>query len=61
MSKAIEFLSEVKAELMKVVWPSKEQVIKYTVAVLIFSVILSVILGAADLGLTKLVAKIINQ
>ncbi len=61
MSKALQFLSEVKAELSKVVWPSKEQVVKYTGAVIVFSIVLSLILGAADFGLIKLVEKVVNQ
>jgi preprotein translocase subunit SecE len=53
------FLGEVKAELSKVVWPTRQEVLKYTATVVVFSVAIALILGLADLGILKLFEKII--
>lgn len=56
-----KFLSEVKSELTKVVWPSRRDTIKYTVTVMVFSIVISVILGAADFGLLKGFEALLNK
>jgi preprotein translocase subunit SecE len=61
MSKVTQFFSEVKAELSKVVWPSKEQTLKYTATVIVFSVLVAVVLGAADYLLIKVLEKVVNK
>lgn len=61
MSKIITFLKEAKSEISKVVWPSKEQTLRYTIIVIVFALIISIILGAADYGLVQLLQKIINR
>lgn len=48
-----KFLSEVKSELTKVVWPTKQDTVRYTITVIIFSIVIAIILGAADYGLLK--------
>lgn len=50
----IQFFSEVKSELFKVVWPSKSETVRYTLTVILFSVVVSLILGAFDFGLLKI-------
>ena len=54
-----KFLGEVKTELSKVVWPTQAETIKYTVTVIIFSLLVSIILGAADYGLLLLFTKVV--
>lgn len=54
-----KFLSEVKNELSKVVWPGRAQTVKYTLTVIVFSIVVSVILGAFDYGLLRLFESII--
>ena len=54
MAKVFQFLKESKAELKKVVWPTKDDVISSIKVVLISTVIIAVILGALDLGFTQL-------
>lgn len=61
MKKIVNFFKEVYGELQKVVWPSRKQTIRYTVTVIVFSVIVAVILGAADYGLLKLFEKIVTK
>jgi len=55
------FLSEVKTELSKVVWPTSRETVKYTLTVILFSIGVAVILGAFDFGLTKLMAVLLAR
>lgn len=50
------FLKEVKEELGKVAWPSREQTIRYTVLVVIVAVAVGVFLGGLDYILTAFTA-----
>ena len=59
MRKITNFFKEVYGELQKVVWPSRKQTIRYTTTVIVFSVVVAAILGAADYGLLKLFEKIV--
>lgn len=61
MGKIIQFFVEVKSELFKVVWPSKMDTLRYTGIVILFSVLIALILGAADYGLIKLVERLANK
>lgn len=61
MASIIRFFLEVKSELAKVVWPSRQETIKYTAAVILISVAVAVILGAVDYGLIKLLETFINK
>ena len=48
------FIRQVAAELRKVIWPTRNELVTYTVAALIFVVILSTIVLSLDYGFTKL-------
>ena len=50
----VTFLKEVRDELQKVVWPSKEEIIRLTTVVIVISLVVGVYLGGADYILTKL-------
>ena len=54
MANPLQFIKEAKAELSKVVWPSKQETIRITLAVVLISVAVAIYLGAVDFGLTKL-------
>ncbi len=56
----LTFLKEVKEELLKVVWPTRRETVMYTLTVIVFSAVVALILGFADVGLIKLFEKIIN-
>ena len=56
----ISFLQEVKEELIKVTWPSRQQTIKYTVLVILVTVAVGVFLGGLDYLLTTLTAFLIE-
>ena len=61
MNKIIGFLKEVQAELSKVVWPTRQQTIRYTILVIIVAVATGVILGGLDYLLTLLTNFLINK
>lgn len=50
-----EFFKEVKVEIKKVVYPSREELIGSTWVVIFTAVVISVFLGIVDLGLSRLV------
>lgn len=54
------FLKEVRAELFKVTWPTKSEVIRLTFVVIGISVIVGIYLGAVDFGFVKLLEFIIK-
>jgi len=54
MTNPIQFLKEAKNELQKVVWPTRRETLRITIAVIILSLAVAVVLGAADFGLTEL-------
>jgi preprotein translocase subunit SecE len=43
-----EFLKEVRGELRKVVWPTRSELINYSIVVLIAIVVLTAIIGGLD-------------
>ncbi len=49
------FLREVVAELRKVIWPNRKQMVSYTTVVLVFLAFMVTLIGLVDLGLVKLV------
>jgi len=55
-----EFVQEVLAEFRKVTWPSREELINSTSIVIVVTVVLAFFLGAVDIGLTKLVERILR-
>lgn len=52
MFNPVSFLKEVKEELGKVAWPSREQTIRYTVLVILVAVAVGLFLGGLDYILT---------
>lgn len=58
MSRAIDFLREVRVELSKVVWPSRDQTIRLTVIVIMVTLVVGFFLGGIDYFLTLLVETI---
>ncbi|MBE6360157.1 MAG: preprotein translocase subunit SecE [Treponema bryantii] len=54
MSKVIQFFRESKAELKKVVWPTKDDVISSIKVVIISTIVMAVVLGLLDISLSAL-------
>ncbi|MGA8252058.1 MAG: preprotein translocase subunit SecE [Mycobacterium sp.] len=49
------YVKQVVAEMRKVIWPNRKQMLTYTSVVLAFLAFMVALVGLADLGLTKLV------
>jgi preprotein translocase subunit SecE len=43
-----DFVREVRAELRRVVWPSREDLVNYSIVVLVFIVILTTVIAGLD-------------
>jgi preprotein translocase subunit SecE len=50
-----QFLTEVRAEMKKVTWPTRDEVIAYTIVVLVTTVLMGGLVYFADILFTKLV------
>jgi len=49
------YLKQVVAELRKVIWPNRKQMVSYTIVVLVFLAFMVALIGGVDLGVGKLV------
>lgn len=49
------YLKQVVAELRKVIWPNRKQMVSYTMVVLVFLAFMVALIGGVDLGIGKLV------
>ena len=58
--KTIEFFREVKVELKKVTWPTRQQTTGTTVVVIIFVFVVAMFLGLFDYSLSKLVQVVLT-
>jgi preprotein translocase subunit SecE len=54
-TRSLQFLREVKIELKKVTWPSRQQTLGSTLVVIVLVMIISVFLGTVDLGLSGVI------
>ena len=52
----VNYLRQVVAELRKVIWPNRKQMVSYTTVVLAFLVFMVALISGADLGLARLVS-----
>jgi len=56
MVQTINFLKEVREEIKKVIWPSRELIIRASLAVLIFTIFFSLYLWILDLIFVKIIS-----
>lgn len=54
MGKLTTFLAEVKEELKKVTWPSKDDTVGTTAVVIVLVIVIAVFLGIVDVGLSRI-------
>ena len=59
-NKAIKFFKETKAEIKKVSWPTREQLVHNTIIILVFILITTAILSLLDAGFERLLSLIIK-
>ena len=55
MKTIIKFFTEAKAELTKVSWPSRPELVRYTILVVIISLAVAIFLGVLDVAFSYLV------
>jgi preprotein translocase subunit SecE len=55
-----EFVQEVLAEFRKVTWPSREELLNSTTIVIVVTVVLAFFLGGVDIGLARVVERILR-
>ena len=60
MSKIKQFLTEVKTELGKVSWSSKEDLVTSTIVVLVSVAFLAVYIGCSDFVISKIINIVIR-
>ncbi len=53
MTRVLQFFRDVRVEMAKVIWPSRQDTLRYTIMVIAFSLALAIILGGADYLLLK--------
>lgn len=61
MSKLTEYFKDTKAELKHVVWPSRSQVLSYTIIVIVASVLVAYYLGVFDFIFSRGLEKVISN
>jgi preprotein translocase subunit SecE len=52
------YIREIISEMRKVLWPSRNELVTYTIVVIVFVVVMISIVAGLDLGLAKLVLNI---
>ncbi|OGI24929.1 MAG: preprotein translocase subunit SecE [Candidatus Moranbacteria bacterium RIFCSPHIGHO2_12_FULL_54_9] len=57
MNKIVAFLVEAKVELSRVNWPTRQQLIRYTILVIAISLVVAVFLGSLDFLFSSLVER----
>ena len=52
LNKLIGFLSEVRGEFARVIWPTREELVNSTTVVIVFSIVFAIFVGLFDLVLS---------
>ncbi|MDD5693020.1 MAG: preprotein translocase subunit SecE [Patescibacteria group bacterium] len=60
LKKAINYFKESKEELTKVVWPTRNRVIEFTIAVIILVVVVGAFLGLFDFVFSKILTYLLS-
>jgi preprotein translocase subunit SecE len=60
LDKVAQFFREVKVELKKISWPSRNETIASTSIVIIIVLIIGMFLGIVDVGLSKIIKMILS-
>ncbi|OGE24973.1 preprotein translocase subunit SecE [Candidatus Daviesbacteria bacterium RIFCSPHIGHO2_02_FULL_39_12] len=57
----MNFFKEVYQELVKVAWPTREQIIRYTILVILVAVAVGLFLGGLDYVLTLMTSFLLRK
>jgi len=60
VTRAREFVREVLIEFKKVTWPSRQELLNSTAVVIVVTVVLAFFLGGVDIGLARIVERILR-
>lgn len=60
MASPITFLKETQEELKKVVWPTRSDLIRLTITVILISLIVGIFLGGLDFVFTKVIETVVK-
>ncbi|MCP4664930.1 MAG: preprotein translocase subunit SecE [Deltaproteobacteria bacterium] len=60
LNKGLRFLGEAKAELKKVKWPTRKELLASTAVVIVLTVLIASFLGVVDFGLIKIIKSVIR-
>jgi preprotein translocase subunit SecE len=60
LRRAQEFVKDVMIEFRKVSWPSRQELINSTSVVIVVTVVLAFFLGGVDIGLARIVERILR-
>ena len=60
LTRAQEFVREVLIEFKKVTWPSRQELLNSTAVVIVVTVVLAFFLGGVDIGLARIVERILR-
>jgi len=60
VAKGARFLREAKAELKKVKWPTRKELLASTAMVIILTLIVAFFLGVVDMGLIKIIRALVG-
>jgi preprotein translocase subunit SecE len=60
-TKALDFFKEVRAEMQKVSWPSREQTIRLSAVVLGITFLVGLYVGALDILFTKIATSVFTK
>ena len=60
-TKPTEFVREVRTELRKVAWPTRPEVVNYSIIVFVAVVVLTALVGVLDYGFGEFVIRLFND
>jgi preprotein translocase subunit SecE len=60
MNKISQFLKEVRQEVRKVTWPTKAETIRYSIMVIVASLVVAAYLGGVDYVVSSLLKEVIQ-
>ena len=60
-ARAIRYLREVRAELGKVVWPTRRELVVYSIVVIVTVVLLGAFVFGLDVLFTRLIVKVLGD
>jgi preprotein translocase subunit SecE len=60
INKTVQFVSEARQELKKVVWPARQQAISSTWVVIVVVFLIAIFLGLVDFALSRIVRYVLS-